>query len=276
MTAEDRRERILMTVRSLLSQEEDLVQAMTRRGDLVKEPDRARTLVESLHDQSRAHCEALRRYLDETGARAPEMRSGVPEVRRAEGQSALPDSASLVLQDLFVQLNSLAIGYTALHTMAMRLFEPPLRELAPDHLRRHAAAVQEIAVVLPQVVATELAGAGLTCACPCPMCSIGICGCVAGATATVTDAWRETAPQPAPQPGFFLQAPRAGSQLAGFAIPGGAHLASVNGERMTEHHPYEVFTAISACKPGEDIRLQVLVGDESREIVVRRADAVAG
>jgi len=189
-----------------------------------------------------------------------------------QDSSGASQGAAATLRQLFTLVNELAIGYTALDAMAMRLFEPPLRELAPRHLRVHTEAAQAITQLLPRVVAGELSQEGLTCMCPCPMCSIGVCGCVAGATTHVTDAWRETAPVPAAMPGYPLQSPRPGSQLAALGIPGGARVLAVDGAAVASH-PHDVQAAIRKHQTGEEIRLRIQSGaEEPRDIIVTRAD----
>ena len=95
-----------------------------------------------------------------------------------------------------------------------RLYYPPLREIAPRHLRAYAQAVQEINQLIAGVVAWELQQQGLECRCICSMCDMGMYSCVVVGTRAVNEAWRETTTSgEAPRGGFLLLPPRAGSPL---------------------------------------------------------------
>jgi hypothetical protein len=270
MSDDKRQDHLVAVARRLLAEETKLAEAAVRSQSYVREPAAAREVVERLEPLARAHAEALKAYVTQEDGSLPEPQA--PDHLPSTAPDDVSGFASLVLQDLYVQLDRLAIGYAAFHAAAMRLFEPPIRQLAPKHLREHAETAQTIALVLPQVTALELAARGLNCMCVCPMCSIGICGCVAGATGTVAQIWRDTAPKAAEQPGYLLQSPRPGSQMAEHSVPGGAFLIAVNGQRAPEHDASGVQALINSSKHGEDIRLEIRVGDELREMVVRRAD----
>jgi hypothetical protein len=275
MSVDTRQSHFQHLTAELLADERRLVEAVDQLGGSVQEPPEVAALLRRLRDQAAVHIDALTSYGARTAAATGTASAGAAAIPPVDGvgtNSAPPTSA--VLRQVFVLVNALAIGYTALDAMAMRLFEPPLRELAPRHLRTHAGTAQAITEMLPRVVATELARAGLTCMCPCPMCTIGVCGCVSGATVHVTTAWRETAPLPDPASGYPLQPPRPGSQLAALGIPGGARVLSVDGEAVAATHPYDVQAAIRRHGAGEDIRLRILIDDaEPRDVVVSRADA---
>lgn len=261
-------------VARLLLEEERLAKRATERGGDAAHVAPARELVDRVAAVAGQHTEALRAYLARAGGDVPA--TAAPAASPAVTAGGVSGVASALLEALYVDVSGLSIRYAALHAAAMRLFEPPLRQLAPHHLRDWAEVAQLLTVRLPQVLSLELAAAGQTCRCPCPMCSIGICGCVAGATAVVSDAWRETAPQPLEQPGYLIQAPRPGCQLESLGVPGGAYLLSVNGARVPEHDPAGVQAKVAPCPHGEDIRLEVLVAGEARELIVRRADTPPG
>lgn len=180
-------------------------------------------------------------------------------------------AVSGALRQLAGLFHDAAVGYEMLHAMAMRRFVPPLRELAPRHLRGYAEAVHAIHRLLPAVVAWEMAQHGLYCTCVCPMCSAGACGCVALTTEAVEAAWRETAPAADTAPGFPLQAPRPGSQLAVAGLQGGDRLLTVGGVPVGSFR--EVQAELRAHQSGESIRLRVQRGGGLDDIVVMRADA---
>ena len=83
---------------------------------------------------------------------------------------------SAALAEAFGALNEAAFRYGVLTTMAFRLYEPPLRELAPKHLRDYAEAAQAIIQLIPPAMAAAGRDRGLECQCICPMCSFGAFG----------------------------------------------------------------------------------------------------
>ncbi len=176
--------------------------------------------------------------------------------------------ASGALRRASVAFSHGAASYTVLAEMSFRLYEPPLRELAPQHLKAYASAMSEVNRLLPAVVARELSEEGLHCACVCPMCGTGACGCVAIGTQITMNAWRE-ATEPAPTlPGFNLQPPRPGSEVARAGIRGGERLLAVDGGEV--HSFMDVQVALRKHAIGEEVRL--LVQSESappHEITVR-------
>jgi membrane-associated protease RseP (regulator of RpoE activity) len=101
-----------------------------------------------------------------------------------------------------------------------------------SHLKAHADAALSTARLLPGVVAWQLVQEGLHCACICPMCGLGACGCVAYATETLIAAWRDAAPIESEPPGFVLQTPKPGSELAQAGVQGGELLLAVDGQQV--------------------------------------------
>jgi hypothetical protein len=111
------------------------------------------------------------------------------------------------LRDLCLAFHHCTLSYAILYEVALRLYEPRLREMAPEHLKAHADAALSTARLLPDVVAWQLVQEGLHCACICPMCGLGACGCVAYATETLIAAWRDAAPIESEPPGFVSKLP---------------------------------------------------------------------
>lgn len=98
------------------------------------------------------------------------------------------NALSEALRDLCLAFHNCALGYAMMFEVALRLYEPRLREIAPRHLKAHADAALFTARLPPGVVAWQLAQDGLHCACICPMCGLGACGCVDYGTQTLTTA----------------------------------------------------------------------------------------
>ena len=130
--------------------------------------------------------------------------------RRALSLHRERPALSEVLRDLCLAFHHCALSYAMLYEVALRLYEPRLREIAPKHLKAHDAALST-ARLLPGVVAWQLAQDGLHCACICPMCGVGACGCVAFGTQTLTAAWHDAVPTESEPPGFVPSGKRAGA-----------------------------------------------------------------
>jgi hypothetical protein len=207
------------------------------------------------------HRTALDAYLSSTGGAGTAI--GTTAVFGQQGTS--PAAA---LAEVYGALNAAAFRYGVLTTMAFRLYDLPLRELAPKHLREYAAAAHAINHLVPATVAEELRGSGLECQCICPMCTFGACGCVAVSTRLINAAWRETVPSEGA--GLLLQPPRTGSDLAHAGVHGGELLVAVDDRPISDFT--EVQAAIRDHAQGEDVRLRLQrANDEADEIRVTRS-----
>lgn len=174
-------------------------------------------------------------------------------------------TVSGVLRQLNGAFNYGAMSYAILYEMALRLYEPPLREIAPKHLKAYADAALTMSRLVPSVVAWELARDGLHCSCICPLCGLGACACVALGTQTLVTAWREAEPSP---PGFVLQPPKPDSELARAGVQGGERLLAVDGQEARALP--EMQATIRKHALGEEVRLLVQRGSEPpREVAVR-------
>ena len=111
-------------------------------------------------------------------------------------------TVSAALRQISVAFNHGAISYAILYEMALRLYEPPLREIAPKHLKAYTEAALTINRLVPAVVAWELARDDLHCSCICPLCGLGACACVVLGTQTLVPASLESGSS---LPGFVLQ-----------------------------------------------------------------------
>src|SRR5215208_6059545 len=199
-----------------------------------------------------------------------EMAGSQREAPEAHGRRTR--MVSDVLRVAYTALNFAAISYSALCEMGLRLYDPPLREIAFQHLRAYAEATQQIIQLIAGVVAWELEQQGLECRCICAMCSMGACCCVVAGTYDVNEAWRETMPSAMPsgkaERGFLLLPPRAGSPLALAGVRGGHRLLEV-GDRAVESIP-DIQSAIRSHALGEEVRVVVQRGSEApREINAR-------
>jgi hypothetical protein len=155
-----------------------------------------------------------------------------------------------------------------LFEVALRLYEPRLREIAPRHLKAHADAALLTARLIPAVVAWQLAEDGLHCACICPMCGLGACGCVAYGTETLTSAWRDAVTTESEPPAFVLLTPRQESQLARAGVQGGELVLAVDGQQVHDRDGLQ--TALRKHQLGDEVRLLIQRGSESpRELKVR-------
>lgn len=182
------------------------------------------------------------------------------------------DSGSSTLSDQLLGLSSsfhhAALTYATLYELALRLYEPRLREIAPKHMRAHADAALSTAQMLPAVVAWQLEQNGLYCACICPMCSLGACGCVAFGTQTLTNALRDAVLTNFESPRYVFPTPRPGSQLARTGVKCGDTVVAVDGLKVSNFE--EIQAAIRKHMIGDEVRMQIQHGLETpRELNLR-------
>ena len=172
------------------------------------------------------------------------------------------------MRGLCVAFDHAALSYAMLYEMALRLHEPALREIAPEHLEVHVDAASTLYRLLPAAVAWELAQDGLQCSCICPMCGLGVCGCVSFGTQTLVETWREALAAESAQPGFPLQPPKPESEVARAGVRGGDRLLAVDAQEVRSVADIQV--AIRKHPLGEEVRLLVQRGSQpAGEIVVR-------
>lgn len=243
----------------LLALEGDLEAELDRQRETVRARLDAAAAVDRFHEMVSGQRDALRSYLESLGGEeAGPARSTVRALFDANAEAAAtPGRQGItdVLRADYAAFNYAAISYGALYEIALRLYEPQLRQLAPEHLRAYAEAAQRIKQLIVGTVAGELADVGLECRCICPMCSLGACGCVSLGATTVNAAWRETAAATEAAPGFPLQAPRPDSQLALAGVQEGDRLLEVDGQPVEAFG--EVQAAIRKHQMGENVRLLV-------------------
>lgn len=267
----DRREAMLQAaVVDCLSSEHAVAAVLDRVREVVRADAAAAAAVDRIDAGMPGRREALEQVLTPVVSGGDQGHAPEPWVSAGGGgEGQLPVSGAL--RDLAAVCQGAVGAYAMLHAAAMRLFEPPLRELAPRHLRVYVEAVQSFTGLLPGVTARELARDGLDCACTCPMCSVGACGCVTVAAEALDAAWRETVPSPDARVGFVLQRPRPGSQLARAGVAVGDRLLAVDNAPVVSFR--DVQAGLRAHQPGEEIHLRLeRDGEAPREVVVTRAD----
>jgi len=256
---------IRRTVAELAASEDDVTgrleqaqQLSSGHPDTLAAIQRLRPIVQTHHDQ-------LATYLKDSGGAEPSRETTSPQSTSREA-TALSEA----LRDLCLALHNCALGYAMLFELALRLYEPRLRELAPRHLKAHTEAALFTARLLPGVVAWQLAQDGLHCACTCPMCGLGACGCVDYGTHTLTTAWRDAVPTGSEPPGFVLLTPRQESELARAGVQGGELVLAVDGHQVRGRQ--EVQDALRKRTLGDEVRFLIRRGSESpREVIVRHA-----
>ena len=265
MTADLRFQIIRCAVTELVANEGEVAGRLERAKQLSAGHGETLAAIERLRPIVQPHRDELATYLKESDGVEPsgEMTSRLSTSREAT-------ALSQALRDLCLAFHNCALGYAMLFEVALRLYEPRLREIAPRHLKTHADAALSTARLIPAVVAWQLAQAGLHCACTCPMCGVGACGCVDYGTHTLTTAWRDAVPTESEPPGFVLLTPRPESELARAGVQGGELVLAVDGQQVRGRQ--EVQDALRKHTLGDEVRLLIQRGSESpRELFVRHA-----
>lgn len=252
-------------VAQMVALEADIEDSLEHQLEKVQAHPETAAAVRQCHEMASSHREALEAHLERLGGDSTEptetaVAAFFGAVGEADGIRA--QTLSSVLRGDYTAFNYAAISYAVLCEMGLRLYDPPLREMAWSHLRAYAEAAQQINQLIASVVAWELERQGLECRCICPMCSMGACGCVAAGTYDVNEAWRETAPRSrGPERGFLLPPPRAGSPLADAGVQGGERLLEVDEQPVGSIA--EIQTAIRKHALGEEVEVLVQRGSES-------------
>ena len=262
MTIDVRLRALCGAVAELIAFEGNLEARLEGEREVVRAYPEALAALEHFRPTVHAQRERLVSYLEgiggaEVGAATP---GGLP-FHPAAGISA-------ALRGVCVAFNHGAISYAMLYEMALRLYEPALREIAPEHLEVYVDAASTLYRLLPAVVAWELAQDGLQCSCICPMCGLGVCGCVSFGTQVLIETWREALADESEFPGFALQPPKPESELARAGVQGGDRLLAVDGQDVRSVRDIQV--AIRKHALGEEVRLLVQRGSQpAGEIVIR-------
>ena len=256
---------IRRSVAELVAFEGEVAGRLERAQQLFAGHPDALAAIQRLRPMVQMHRDQLATYLKDSGGAEPSGETTSP-------QSTLRKATALSeeLRDLCLAFHHCALSYAMLYEVALRLYEPRLREIAPEHLKAHADAALSTARLLPGVVAWQLAQDGLHCACTCPMCGLGACGCVAWGTETLIEAWRDAAPAESEPPGFVLQPPTPESELARAGVQGGELLLAVDGQQVCTST--EIQAALRKRTLGDEVRFLIQRSSESpRELIVRHA-----
>jgi len=262
MTGHLRMSTLRAAVLDLIAFESDLEARLEREREVVRAYPEGLAALERFRPTVHAQRSLLVNYL-----RGIDASETGPD---PEGSAPLkpPVGVSGALRGVCVALNHGAISYAMLYEMALRLYEPVLREIAPEHLGFYVDAAATLYRLLPATVAWELAQDGLQCSCICPMCGLGVCGCVAFGTQTLVTTWRDALDAESALPGFALQPPKPESELARAGVRGGERLLAVDGLKVRSTS--DIQAAIRKHALGEELRLWVQRGSEAaREIRVR-------
>jgi hypothetical protein len=263
MTADLRFQLIRRTVAELVANEGEVAGRLERMQQLSAGHSDTLAAIERLRPMVQTHRDQLVTYLKECGGAEPS--GGLTSPLSASREY---NALSEALRDLCLAFHNCALGYAMLFEVALRLYEPRLREIAPRHLKAHADAALFTARLLPRVVAGQLAQHGLHCACICPMCGLGACGCVDYGTQILTTAWRDAVSILPEAPAFVLQTPRPESQLARAGVQRGELVLAVDGQQVRDFG--EVQGAIRKHTLGDEVRLLIQRGSETpRELKVR-------
>lgn len=266
MTNDQRVNSLGRRVAELIAIEDDLADLLERARRLAQDDPAILAAVMQLQPLTARHRDRLVDYLKDNGAQ--DLGQKAEGHRYSSGQAtALPE----VLRDLCLALQQSALSYAMLYEVALRLYEPRLRELAPQHLQDCADAATSTALLLPGVVSRHLATEGHDhCICLCPMCRLGACGCVALGTETLRSAWCGAVTGDPGPPGFVLLPPRPNSALALAGALGGDILLAIEGRPV--RNSTEIQEELRKRKQGDDVIVLIQRGSEApREFVVRYA-----
>lgn len=269
MTADPRLQEIRRNVAELFASESEVAKRLERAQQLSFGYPDALAAIQRLRPIMQSHRDQLGTYLKDSGGAGPSGETTSPQPTPREATAL-----SEVLRDLCLAFHHCALSYAMLFEVALRLYEPRLREIAPKHLKAHADAALSTARLLPGVVAWQLARDGLHCACTCPMCGLGACGCVAWGTETLIDAWRDAVPTESEPPGFVLLPPKPESELARAGVQGGELVLAVDGQQVRDRA--EVQAALRKRTLGDEVRFLIQRASKSpREVNVRHVSDYA-
>lgn len=279
MTSSPKPDKLLECVGDMVALERQIEKALGQLGEDVAAHPEAAEAIRRFQDTTRGQLEALRARLDTIGGREPDSPRTIvplpfaPAVwARHEGHLG---SVSRKLHTLCTAFNHAALGYAVLHAVAHRFYdsqeEGNTADLAEQHLRGYAAAVQEINQLISDVAVWELGGDGHECECLCPSCGLGVCVCSPHGTNTVNQVWRETSPA-APEGGLRVRRPRRDSAAASAGMREDDIIIAVDDQQIGSDLDTQTMQAgVRKHQSGEKIRFRVRCGKgEQREITVIR------
>ena len=214
---------------------------------------------------------ALQARLQSVGGGEPGSTSAIAPFTTT---GTLPDkegthAVSGALHAISTTFNHAAFGYAALHTVAHRFNEGiagagqgNTADMAEEHRRSYADAVQAIYQLIPDVVIWEMGEDG-ECLCTCPACSLGICICWHAHVDGLMPV------SPADEGGVLVRQPKANSAALQAGLGQGDVILAVDGELVQTNQ--ELLRAIRKREAGDAVLLRVKRGTgESLEVAVKR------
>ncbi|MGZ4357713.1 MAG: PDZ domain-containing protein [Gaiellaceae bacterium] len=257
-------------VRALLGVEREIEEALGGQLERATAHAELRAGLSEMQNGCRVRGQDLSVYLREHGFDSAVSSSPVAPLL-AQARSA--ELLSEVLSVDAAAFGFAASEYAGLTELAFRLYDPALRELAPQHLTAHTQAVRLLNHLLAGVVVEELDARGLSCLCICPMCGLGACGCRVVGRACVSEAWSEAQSSIDERPGLVLTPPRPGSPLADQGVEGGDRLVAIDGQPVTAtgmEAVREIQTAIRTHEIGDEMLVTIAqASGQPRELRVR-------
>lgn len=232
-------------------------------------------LLERVRSMAAEHRQAVMGRLSELGATEPPAVSKMASLPRPSGINGASQTAvSTALHEVYSALNHVGFAYAIVHVVAHRFFdsqeEGNTADLAEEHLRRYAAAIQEINQLISDTVASEMTRAGQECLCGCPGCELGICLCAPHGINTINQAWQETSPSPE-GPGIRVRRPRSGSPAAREGLREGDRIVTADGQEIPRDRDTPLLQkAIREHGSGQPVQLEVLRGEDRSSISLVR------
>jgi len=148
-------------ISDVVTLENHIEEALDRQLNQVKDDPVALEAVQGFHDLVKRQRDAIRALREEYGGTAgsPIKEAGASLLGKAAGVVDMirTEGNSKALRDDYTAFNLAAVSYTMLHTTATALGDQRVANLAQDHLRGYAGAVQQINHIIPDVVVAELA-----------------------------------------------------------------------------------------------------------------------
>ena len=148
---------IRRTVAELAESEGDLAGRLERAQQLASGHPDTLAAIQRLRPMVQTHRDQLATYLKDSGGAELSRETTSPQSTSREATAL-----SEVLRDLCLAFHHCALSYAMLYEVALRLYEPRLREIAPEHLKAHADAALSTAGLLPGVVARHSPRTGFT------------------------------------------------------------------------------------------------------------------
>jgi ferritin-like metal-binding protein YciE len=186
MVSDNGKELLQKYVGDMAALESHIEEAIDRQLDMTKDDAKAGPLIREFHDMVKMQRDKITALRDDLGSNAanPVKEIGSEILGKAAGliDKVRADSISKSLRDDYTAFNLAAISYSMLYTTAKGVGSDEVANVAQNHLRGYARAVQKINHVIPDIVVAELSNED------------GFSGSgVAGATREMVDqAWKST------------------------------------------------------------------------------------